>query len=498
MNINKIKYIIPALLLLVSFACDDGLEEINRNPNNPEEVNPELLMVTIIRGTVNQMVDEGYNTGNIVAQFSAQIREPNTDRYIWESFSTWSNGYSVLRDVNILYDIAEDRNLSNYKGIALVMRALVFSRMADAYGDLPYSQALKGKDANPVYAPAYDTQQEIYAGLLQDLEQANQLLSSDGGEIRNDILYGNSSYIGDPMKWKKLANSLKMRLLVRQSNKVDPSQALQEIVNNPAQYPIFQNNADNARLKYVEAPNLFPVTSNRIGHWRDRRLSKTLSTVLNNTGDPRLSVFAEPTTTSADAFSKGTGPLVWDGVRNGELDANLGSDIDSRVSALGKIFYQDLLVPVKAEGPVMMYAEVQFILAEAAQRGWISGNAESFYLDGIRASVDYYKTVSGVNITATDEFLAGQEVKFEQANALQLIGTQKWIALFFHDLQAWHEWKRTGIPDLKPSIVNNNGDKIPVRFQYPTAQQATNRTNYEAAVTRQGSDDLNTKLWWQN
>lgn len=501
-NLVKIKRLISkhlisfALILFVTVACDHELEEINRNPNNPEEISPELLMVNIIRSTVNQMVNEGYSTGNIVSQFSAQIREPGTDRYIWGSFSTWSNGYTVLRDVNNLYNIAGERGLDNYKGIALVMRVLIFSRMTDAYGDLPYSQALKGKDTDPVYAPEYDTQQEIYTGLLNELEEANQLLSTSGGEISNDILYGNGGNIGDPIKWKKLANSLKLRLLVRQSNKVDPSQAMMEIINDPAQYPIFESNADHATLKYAQAPNIFPVTGNRIGHWRDRRLSKTLADRLNNTSDPRLKVYAMPTVESQQAFEEGSGPLAWAGVRNGEEDENLGSDIDDRVSALGEIFYKDLLVPVLAEGPVMTYAEVQFILAEAAQRGWISGNPETYYVNGIKASVNYYNNVSRVPIAATDAFLASPGVKFEQANALELIGTQKWVALFFHDMQAWHEWKRTGFPDLKPSIVNNNNDKIPVRFQYPAAQQETNRANYEAAVSRQGEDFINTRLWW--
>jgi hypothetical protein len=494
---NRTKYFSLALVAMLMASCDQGLEEINRNPNNPEIINPELLMVTVIRGTVNQTVNDAWNTGNIVSQYAAQIREPNTDRYQWGAFGTWSNGYTVLRDVNNLYDIADARKLDNYKGIALVMRALIFSQMTDIYGDLPYTQALKGKEESPVYSPTYDTQAEIYAGLLEELEQANQLLSPAGGLISNDILYGNSSYTGDPLKWRKLANSLKLRLLVRQSNKVDPSQALQQILSNPTQYPIFQSNTDNAALVYSAAPNLFPITSTRIGFWRDRRLSKTLYNQLNTTNDPRLRVYAEPTTESVTAFNNGTGSLKWDGVRNGETDANLGSNIDSKVSTLGKTFYVDLAIPVPARGLVLTYAEVSFILAEAAQRGWISGSAEIYYTNGIKASVDYWRTISGVSITASDSFLAGAGVKFEAATALEQIGKQKWIALFFHDFQGWHEWKRTGFPNLVPSIVNFNGNRIPVRSIYPTAQQTTNRVNYEAAVARQGVDDINTKLWWQ-
>lgn len=481
------------ILAATAVACDNGLEEINKNPSNPEEINPELLMVTVIRSTVNQMMGEAWDTGNIVSQYAAEIREPNTDRYIWTgALGTWSNGYTVLRDVNNLYEIGDERGLDNYKGIALVMRALIFSRMTDVYGDLPYSQALKGKEAEPVYSPAYDTQQEIYAGLLNELEQANQLLTPAGGEIRNDILYGNGSNIGDPMLWRKLANSLKLRLLMRQSNKVDPSAAMQTILSNPAQYPIFGSNADNATVTYVEAPNLFPLTGTRIGFFRDKRMSKMFANQLNSTNDDRRRALMEPTAQSVTA-----GTPAWDGVRNGETDANLGSNIDAKVSTFGKMFYVDLSIPVKAEGLVMTYSEVCFILAEAAQRGWITGTAETYYVNGIKASFDYYKTISGVNITATDAFLNSPGIKYDATQGLQMIGTQKWIALFYCDLQGWHEWKRTGFPVLTPSFVNNNGNKIPVRSLYPSAQQTTNRTNYEAAVARQGVDNINTKLWWQ-
>ncbi|MBC7921203.1 MAG: SusD/RagB family nutrient-binding outer membrane lipoprotein [Ferruginibacter sp.] len=482
------------IFLLTGFlftACDRDFEEINANPNNPEAVNPELLLVTVIRSTVNSMVNEAFSTGNVVAQFAAEIREPGTDRYLWGSFGTWDNGYGNLRDVNNLYAIATERNLDQYRGIALVMKSLIFARMTDCYGDLPYAEALQGKAEQPVYAPRYDRQQDIYAGILAELTEANRLLAGATGTVRNDILYN-----GDVTRWRRLANSLRLRLLLRQSNRVDPSAAMREIMADPGQSPLILANADNAVLRYVESPNLYPLTGQRSGFFLDRRLSKTLADRLNATRDPRLAVYAQPTTESKDAAAAGRGPLAWAGVRNGELDANLGSSIDRRVSPLGDLYYRGLQVAAPAQGLVMTAAETNFILAEAAQRGWIVGNPETYYLNGIRASIDYYRTVSGVNLNATPEYLSQSGVAFEAARALELIGTQKWIALYFNDLQAWHEWKRTGIPALAPSVVNNNSNQIPVRFRYPTDQQVTNRTSYEEAVARQGPDDINTKVWW--
>lgn len=476
---------------MLTTSCDQDFETVNANPNNPEQVNPELLMVTIIRGTVNQMVNEGFSTGNIVAQYATEIREPGTDRYIWGSFDTWSNGYSILRDVNNLYDIAEARQLNNYKGIALVMRSLIYSRMTDAYGDLPFTDALKGKEEQPVYAPAYDRQEVVYQKILADLGEANQLLTATGGTIRNDILYN-----GDVTKWKRLANSLRLRLLVRQSKRTDPTAALREIVGNETANPLILTNVDNAVLRYVEAPNLFPITGQRSGFFFDRRLSKTLADQLNAIQDPRLPIFAQPTAASQEAFTAGRGPLVFTGVRNGETDANLGSNIDRTVSAVGSIYYRGLQVGVPAQGLLMTAAEVQFILAEAAQKGWITGSANTYYTAGITASVSYYSQLSGVAASATPQYLAQPAVALSATNALEQIGTQKWIALYFNDMQGWHEWKRTGFPKLQPSFVNNNTNRIPVRFRYPTNQQVTNRTNYTAAVAAQGPDDINTRLWW--
>ncbi len=483
------KHILTSLILIVLFAfagCDKGFEEVNKNPNNPEEVNPELLMVSIIRGTVNQMVNDAFSIGNVVAQQSAEIREPGTDRYQWGSFGVWSNGYNTLRNVQNLYDIGSERNLNNYKGVALVMRALIFSRMTDCYGDLPYTEALKGKQADPVYTPKYDRQQDIYKGLIAELTEANRLLSANGGAIRSDILFN-----GDVTRWKRFANSLKLRLLLRQSNKVNPAAAMQEMINNTATYPVMMANNDNAALKYVESPNLFPITGQRSGFFFDRRLGKTFADKLNEFNDPRLRVFAQPTAESA-----GTAQPKWAGVRSGETDANLGSNIDRKVSALGTIYYLGLQVPVRAEGLVMTVSEVKFILAEAALKGWISGDAKALYEDGIKLSVDYYRNVSGTNINASAGYLNQPGVAFNEANGMQVIGTQRWIALFFNDLQAWHEWKRTGIPNLTPSFVNNNNNQIPVRFQYPDEQQVTNRENYAAAVSIQGPDNINTKVWW--
>ncbi|SEK27419.1 SusD/RagB family nutrient-binding outer membrane lipoprotein [Parapedobacter koreensis] len=482
---KKLFFVFVAIILV---SCDKNFESINANPNNPEVISPELLMVNIIRSTVNELASDGFYRGNILMQYAAEIREPGIDRYQVGSMNVWSNGYATLRNVQNLYDVASERGFNNYMGVALVMRAFLFSRMTDCYGALPYSEALKAKDPDaPIYTPRFDPQEAVYQGLIDELKQANELLAVNGGElIQNDILFN-----GDVLKWKKFANSLRLRLLLRRSARVNPSADMQEMLNDPAKFPLMENLADNVALEYVEAPNLFPITSERGGFFLQRRISKTFADKLNTLKDPRLGIFANPTDESVEA-----GSPAYAGVRNGEEDSNLSSDIDAKVSSVGIIYYNGQQVPVPAQGIVMLLSELKFILAESAVKGYINGDAKTYYEEGIKASMEYYKSVSGVTIEATPEYLNQPGVAYTPANALELIGTQRWIGLFFNDYQAWHEWKRTGFPVLTPSIVNSNNDRIPVRFLYPSDLQVTNRESYEAAVAAQGPDNINTPVWW--
>ncbi len=263
----KLRIIYLTLMLFILSSCENGFEEVNRNPNQPEDARPELLLPNIITSCVNQMASYGFSPGNIVVQYSAEIRSPETDRYQWGSFSgLWNTMYDVQRNINNLETISAERNLPNYRGVALVMKSWVFSILTDSYGDIPYSAALKGK-SDQLYRPEYDAQQEIYQGLLNDLDEANTLLAEQGQGINGDILYG-----GDLLKWRKFANSLSLRLLLRQSKKIDPSDQMQKIVNNPTKYPIFESNDDHATLTYLnQFPNLFPIANSRSGFWLDRR-----------------------------------------------------------------------------------------------------------------------------------------------------------------------------------------------------------------------------------
>lgn len=493
------------LAALVMSACDKDFDAVNTNPNDPTTSTPELLLPTILRGPINTMNGLTWNYGNTVMQQTAKIQFTNEDRYAWGPQSDpWNSFYNAQRDVKNIIEVATASNQNNYRGVALVMKSWMYSILTDAYGDIPYSEATKGK-GDMLYYAKYDRQEDIYKGLLADLEEANRILGTT-----NEILEGDILFNGSVERWKKFANSLRLRLLLRQSERVDPSAAMREIVSNPAEYPIFESNEDQAALQYrPEDPNQWPLYTTRAGSYDELRLSAKMEATLKAYDDPRLRVYAQPTTNSAD-----TGQPEYTGVLNGLNDEEAliykgGSNFVSRVGLLFACWACGAPAPNAAQGLLMSYSELQFILAEAAERGYISGDAGGYYEEGIRSSFAYYADIlnrpgnEALNARVDYQppgpaYYSQPEVAYtgSQAEKLRKIGMQKWVSLFFNGLEAWFDWRRTGIPEIIPGPGNVNGNRVPVRFLYPTQEQALNRDNYQGAISQQGPDDLNTRTWW--
>lgn len=485
--IMKKHYIIllAGALILNSVSCDSNFEEINSNPDAIPHVTADLLLPTIIRGPVNEVMDEGWSIGNIVIQHTAKIQFVNEDRYLWgERNDIWSL-YEDLRNVNNLYRISEESGFNNYKAIALIMKSWIFSLITDSYGDVPYSEAIKGK-SDGLFQPIYDPQESIYDGILADLEAASELIGTSAEVVEGDILYG-----GNLENWKKLANSLRLRYLMRVSAKKDVSAEMTVIASDPA---IFDSNSDNGTMEYLpSAPNQFPLHTARVGSFDEFRLSKTLGDQLMEYDDPRIRVFARHTIASVE-----TGSPEYVGVPNGlsDVDALTYNGGPRNVSRIGALYYEDAISArglQVAQGYIMAYPELQFILAEAALEGLIPGGnaaAEGYYEEGVRASFNYF------DVEMPAGYLSRAGIAFNAAAAKEQIGTQKWIALFFSGLEGWFDWRRTNIPEIIPGPSNQNNDQVPVRFIYPLIEQSLNAANRNAAVERQGEDAINTKVWW--
>ena len=470
------RFYAPIVCLVLLLGCTDDFEEINSNPNQPEEVSADLLLPRVINFAVNDVALEAWNQGNIVAQLTAKINFTDFDRYLWGTNSDlWETLYGNLRDVNNILDIAEETNNPNYTATALVMRAWMFSILTDNWGDVPYTEATRAK-SDGIIQPVYDQQEQIYDGILSDLEQANSIIQLSGNSIGGDILFE-----GDMLKWKKLANSLRIRALMRISKRRDVGPAIQSIIDSQ---PIFESNLDNAVMEYLPAqPNTWPVHTFRVGSFDEYRLSLTIEGVLRDLDDPRMFTWFRPTDNPSDD------PDLFAGMPNG-LSENNASNYNggaANVSRCGPILYEE---PNAVDAIIMQYAELQFILAEAAQKGWITGNAQDYYENGVRASFNYW------NVTMPDDYLTRDGVAYD--GDLETIMTQKWLASFLVGFEAWYDYRRTGLPTfIIPGPDNVNNDVVPVRFFYPGDQQTLNTANYEAAVARQGPDDINTKVWWE-
>jgi hypothetical protein len=213
---------------------------------------------------------------------------------------------------------------------------------------------------------------------------------------------------------------------------------------------------------------------------------------LQSLKDARLPIFFRPTPST-----DGSASPVYVGIPNGlnDVDALQFNGGPQFQSSVGDLFYQGSISAkglTIAKGVIMTFAELQFLLAEASAKGLIASKTDEYYKSGIRASFEYY------GLTAGDEYLNQADVVLTgaQQDDLVKIGTQKWIASFYQGIEAWFDWRRTGIPALVAGPSNQNNNLIPVRFIYPIIEQSLNGDNRAAAVARQGADNINTKMWY--
>lgn len=500
------KPVLPVLGALLLTGCTRDFADINTNKNNTTTVTPDLLLSGVIKSTLDQQVGEAWGIGNIVVQHHAKIQFVNEDRYGWnEQNGIWNNVYNNYRNLQNILNTVNGDEKNPYYGVALIMKSWMFSLVTDAYGDAPYSEAGKAK-TDGLYQPVYDKQEDIYTGILADLKKANEALATASGSFTGDLIYGGGA--SALLKWRKLANSLRLRYLMRLSKKKNVNADMQAIVGDPVNNPVFTGNADNAELKYLSAaPNQWPLYGSRVGSFDEFRVSKTLTDRLSALNDPRIRVFGRPTQASVAA-----GNPVIQGVPNGlsDVDALAYNGGVQGVSRVGYTFAclvcndagQAPPDPAAPRALLMTYAELQFILAEARQKGMIStGDAATYYQNGITANFSYWQSVVpsvyNLNIALPADYMTQDGVALTGTDSEKLakIALQKWIALYFNGLEAWFDWKRTGMPAIVPGPANLNNNKVPVRYIYPLSEQSLNATNRAAAVQRQGADDMNTRTW---
>jgi SusD/RagB-like outer membrane lipoprotein len=479
----KILSVFAALAAIT--ACGD-LTSINQNPNGPVDVPPPSILGNVqqvLVNNVNGVTSLNIRGGGLWVQYYSEIQYRDEDKYIVRSGTSggWNMYNSALEDLQRMIIKGQTSNTPNWSAVGRIMKSYAFSVMTDAMGDLPYSEALKG---DTVLAPAYDTQQQIYNGMLADLATANTEINPAGiGFATGDLIYD-----GNMTKWKKFANSLRLRLAIHLSN-VDATKAQTEAAAAVAA-GVFASNADNATLMFLStSPNRNPIYNDAQGR-DDYGMSKTYVDSLTSWADPRLPVFAQVNPAN-------TG---YQGLPNGLNDGE-GTPIVN-ISRFGAFWRSTAAAPMD----LLTYSEVLFLEAEAAERGWIPGGsaaAATFYTNAITASMQQY-SVAPAAITT---YLGQAKVGYDAAGAtlaghLRQIAYQKWVSLFMQGMESWTEVRRTRIPLLVPGprAVFGAGvaGQIPERLPYDDNESVLNKANLDAAVAAQGftqGNDIQSPLW---
>ncbi|KAA2241393.1 SusD/RagB family nutrient-binding outer membrane lipoprotein [Chitinophaga agrisoli] len=464
-----------ALIVLLG-SCQKQLERINQNPNESNIVQPDYLLSNGIKANVDTYWgnDAAMEASLLYVQYWSKIQYTDPDRYIPAAAgiqTIWSNFYAQgIQDFTTLIQLGDSLPNPNYKAVGLIMRSWLFQVVTDLYGNVPYKQAAS---IEKYLTPVYDKQEDIYTGLLAELKTAVSLIDVTGNPIQGDVLLD-----GSMLGWKKFANSLRLRIAIRIADRLpDAAKAVfTEIGADDSQ--LISSNLENVQLIYGASPNQNPVGRNRETR-NDYRISKAIVDKLKALNDPRLTIYA--------AFPKDTSVHLIIGVTNGlstDSAAHLGFD---RTSDAGAVF-----TATAAPAVLFSYAELLFIKAEAAQRGWLTGSAATYYGQAITASLKQY----GVTDNDVNAYLQQPALAYNAANFKQSIGDQKWLALFGDGLEAFAEWRRLDYPQLTPAYAGVLNGAMPVRLTYPSTEQAVNRINYRDAVNVQGPDLLTTKVWF--
>ncbi len=461
------------LPLLFTTACKRDITSVNVDPKNPQtapatafisngqKAFADALTSTNVNDNIFRLVVQYWQETTYTDESNFDINTRQIPRQLWNY---------MYRDV--IRDLREGKRLipAQIQGATTQKNALAIAEITEIYawyylvttfGDIPYSQALDVNTAQP----KYDNQQTVYNDLLTRLDAAIANITTTGSSIGDaDLIYG-----GDMAMWKKFANSLKLKMGMTIAD-ADNAKA-KATVEAAVAAGVFTSNADNAVFQYLSAPpNTNPIWVDLVQSGRKDFVAA--STIVNRMlalSDPRTDDYF--TTDAVGGYSGGT------------------PGASSNYATFSKP--ADAIAAPDAPATLLSYAEVEFFLAEAKERGYnVPGTAVGHYNAAVTASILEW---GGTTSEATT-YLLQPGVLYVSANWKQLIGEQKWIALYNRGWDEWIEWRRLDQPALvKPPTAIT---AIPVRLTYPIPEQNLNTTNYNAAATSVGGDQVTTKLFW--
>ena len=493
MKKNNIILIVSVIAGFLLSSCSNELSDANINPNSLETPDETTMLSNVI-------VTEFYNNSNIAwtlgngycqyMTFSQSYYNQSTRYSPVTNEPYWTLMYEAARDANTLYGLGVAQDNSVLQAAALTLRSYAFAQLTELWGDIPFTEALKG--ASGTYTPQYDSQETVYTdatvGILPSLQRADSLLAANP----NGIMNGDMLFNANTTLWRKFINALRLRYLLRISSQADmQAEVKKEMTAIVNEEPLMQDASESAVLELpTTIPYNFVSLTERSGDYAVKYMNSLLFNEFKATSDSaRIGDYFAPTanTPSGAAFSfdnYGGMPLVVDATSN---QASAASNFNSSFTDGSNKYL------IKAR--VITYAEQEFILAEAALKNYIQGDPEAYYNSGVTGA---YEEI-GLDDAAASSYLKHDGVVYNSSTALSQIITQKWLVNINNSFEGWIEYRRTGYPALSAGgNANMNNGKIATRFLYPTTEKTINTDNYNTEIkTMGGTENTTYKAWWE-
>ncbi|MCW3464880.1 SusD/RagB family nutrient-binding outer membrane lipoprotein [Chitinophaga nivalis] len=508
----KYTFLLLTSAVLGLASCDKGFEKMNINPNAAEKPNVDLLFTqSLLKG--NLPYDRGYfytsylNCGNFIQHFATAKEIAGAgcgDKYavndFYQSFYfryIYTNAITTLGEI---INAAQAPENVNKLSATRIWKVLLMQRITDLYGDVPYSDAIKGR--SNVFQPKYDTQADIYADMLKELDEAIKAFDNSKPTFGSaDLLYN-----GNIAQWKKFGYSLMLRVAMRTTKVTDGKIPTKDWALKAIAGGVITEGTDNAVLRYTNGPQTYnnnPIAFELASQdyvtgakgknnteWG--KFSKTFIDFLKTQHDPRLGVVA----------------VVWN---NGVADTSaaiqqgMPNGTDKKGADFVTFSEPNPATILQYGSPLLLLtnAETNLLMSEVALRGWGSGDKAQLFRNGVTAALRNWALFGPAGTIAPakiDQFVNDHPLTTTGNFDAQMnqIHSQFWAALLLDEHEAYANWRRTGYPQLTPVnyIGNATGGIIPRRFPYSQAEQGINAANYNAAISRQGPDLLTTRIWW--
>ncbi len=466
------KYLLIFTTIAFFSSCSD-FGDLNVDPKSATSVPAETLFANGTKNMSDLMMSTSVNR-NIFRLFAQTWTETTytdetnydlvtRDQPGWHFDVTYRDVLRDLKEAKITLSSTDDGTSAAVRNNQIasisIMEVYAYHILVDVFGDIPFTEAL---DINNVL-PSYDDDAAIYTAIIALLDESIGMINGGEGSFGDsDLIYG-----GDMAAWRKFANSLKLRMAIRTGSATMAAQAVAG--------GVFTSNDDNASFDYLAAaPNNNPVYQSLVESGRkDFVPANTVVDILNGLSDPRRPVF----------FDDNMGAGVYVGGTYGQ-----NSPYNAHTH-LGDIFHTP-----DVPGILLDYAEVEFLLAEAAELGLAGApaDAEGHYNNAVTASFEFW------DVDGAAAYLATPAVAYATASSSwqETVATQKWIALFNRGFEAWTTYRKYGFPAMNPAPISM--EEVPRRYTYPVDEASRNGASYSAAAAAMGGDLKSSKVFWDN